>query len=154
MLSRASGPRRLHGLTMIELMIVTCVVTVFLVLMMPSFRGEILRARRVDALQAIDRVQQRQALWRAQQPVYASSLTELGLSANSPGGHYAVSVETAPSSLASSYIISAAASGPQAADTLCRHLRIALEGGRWLESSGPDTGYGNDATTNRRCWNR
>lgn len=152
MLKRCQPPSR--GMTLIELMTVTCVVTVFLVLMMPSFRSEVLRARRADALQAIDQVQQGQERWRAQQPGYAASMNDLGLPPSSAAGHYAVNLETDSATQASRYVVSAAASGAQAADALCRHLRLVVEGGVWRESSGPDTLYGNDATANRRCWNR
>lgn len=146
--------RRSRGLTMIELMIVTCVVTIFLVLMMPSFRGEVLRVRRADALQAIDQVHQGQERWRAQQPAYAASLGDLGLAASSPAGHYSVNVATETASQSTRYVISATATGAQAADAICRNLRMVVEGGLWQESSGPDTAYGNDDSTNRRCWGR
>lgn len=147
-------PSSARGLTMIELMTVTCVVTIFLVLMMPSFRSEVLRVRRADALQAIDRILQGQERWRAERPAYAASLDELGLSGASPNGHYTVSLETELASQASRYIVSVAASGAQVGDVPCRHLRLVVERGRESESSGPDTAYGNDHTTNRRCWNR
>jgi type IV pilus assembly protein PilE len=145
---------RAAGLTVLELMIVTCVVTIFLVLMMPSFRGEVLRVRRADALQAIDQVHQGQERWRAQQPAYAASLADLGLAASSPAGHYSVNVATDTASQSTRYVISATASGAQAGDALCRHLRMVVDGGLWQESSGPDASYGNDDTTNRRCWGR
>lgn len=151
MLNRARRPR---GLTLIELLTVTCVVTVFLVLMMPSFRSEVMRARRADALQAIDQVQQSQERWRAQQPAYAASMNELGLPTTSAAGHYAVNLETDSATRASRYRVSAAASGAQAADAPCRYLRLSVEGGVWRESSGPDTAYDNDTASNRRCWNR
>lgn len=150
----ASPVPRMRGLTLIELLTVTCVVTVFLVLMMPSFRSDVQRVRRADALQAIDQVQQGQERWRAQQPAYAASMNDLGLPAASPAGHYAVSLETDSATRASRYVVSAAASGAQAADALCRHLRLIVEGGVWRESSGADTTYANDTSTNRRCWNR
>lgn len=148
------GRSTARGLTMIELLIVSCVVTIFLLLMMPSFRDEVIRVRRADAWQAIQNVLQSQERWRAEQRVYAASLSELGLTPSSPEGHYTVNVETDVSSQASRYVVNAAATGAQSGDGLCRHLRIIVEAGRELESSGPDTRYGNDAATNRRCWNR
>lgn len=145
---------RTRGLTLIELMTVTAVLAVFLTLMLPSLQTQVLKTRRSDALQAIGQVQQRQERWRGQQPTYAPTLADLGLAGASPAGYYAVSVQTDTETQASRYVVSVAASGAQAADQPCRHLRVIVDGGLWQESSGPDTGYGNDPAGNRRCWNR
>jgi len=148
------NPSCQRGLTLIELITVMLVIAVFSALMLPSFQAQIHKARRSDAHQAITLVQQSQERWRVSQPGYAASITDLGVAANSPAGHYALSTEIEAATQASRYIVSAAASGAQAADDLCRHLRLVIDGGQWQESSGPDTAYGNDAANNRRCWNR
>jgi type IV pilus assembly protein PilE len=149
MLSR--GPL---GFTLIELMIVMLVVAVFSALMLPSFQTQVHKARRSDAYSAITLVQQSQERWRSSRASYATSLSDLGLNASSPAGHYELATQIDTTSQASRYVVSAAASGAQASDQPCRHLRLVMDGGQWQEGSGADTRYDNDAANNRRCWNR
>jgi type IV pilus assembly protein PilE len=146
--------RRAQGLTLIELMTVMLVVAVFAALMLPSFQAQVLKARRSDAYSAITLVQQSQERWRAHQSTYATALGDLGLGTASTAGHYEMGTATETTSAASRYVVSAAASGAQTADNLCRYLRLVIDGGQWQESSGPDTSYSNDPANNRRCWNR
>jgi type IV pilus assembly protein PilE len=79
-----SSPRPLtavRGFTLIELMIVTVVVATLAAIAMPSFMGQIRKARRAEAVDVVAKIQQAQERWRSTCTTYASLITL----ANTPG---------------------------------------------------------------------
>lgn len=133
----AAGAR---GFTLIEISIVLAVSAVLAALALPSYRSHALRMARLDAVQALTRLQMAQEQHRALNGLYASDLTALrGVTATSLQGRYALVLEaTGPES----YRASANALGPQAADRDCGALTLEVAQG--FARAGPST----------QCWNR
>ncbi|MEO8299237.1 MAG: type IV pilin protein [Burkholderiales bacterium] len=150
----AHPPRRPHGLTLIELMIVLIVAGVLATLALPSFQAQIRKTRRADAYAAVTQIQQAQERWRSLQPTYAASLSALGIGASSTAGHYQLATATESGTENSRYTITAAAAGSQSSDAACRYLRTVAAGGTLSQQSGPDNSFGNSAADNRACWNQ
>lgn len=144
--------RRTRGFTPIELMVVVLCVAVLAALALPSFQAQIRKGRRADGLLALAQVQQAQERYRSSHPVYAPTLADLALPATSPAGHYTLSLSIDPATQGQAYGVAAAASGPQANDAACRHLRVVVQGGVMSTQSGPTTAYANGTADNRACW--
>jgi type IV pilus assembly protein PilE len=142
--------RRARGFTLIETMITVAIAGVLSSVAYPSIEGQVLRARRTDALVALMQAQLAQERYRANNAGYAS-LAEAGLRATSPGGHYTLQVTAIG---ADGYALLASANGAQARDTSCRYLRLALADASLSYASGTDASTANSADVNRRCWSR
>ena len=140
--------RRSRGFTLIEVLSVLGIASILSSIAYPSFQGGLQKARRADALVALVQVQISQERWIANHRGYAS-LAELRLPARSSAGHYALEVIAADEVR---YEVMARASGTQAGDRECRHLKLVIEGGVTTRASGPDDSVANAPAANRRCW--
>ena len=128
------------GFTLVESMIVCAVVAVLATLAWPSFRGHDFRAGRLDAVEALTRVQQAQEQHRSAHGLYAGELGALlGTSARSPQGRYAISLALdGPEA----YRATASALGAQAQDPGCATITLQVKQG--FAQTGPHSG----------CWQR
>lgn len=151
-LTRASRPRPAPGFTLIELTLVMLIAAVLATIGLPLYQAQARRAHRSEALVEVARIQQLQERWRGEQPQYAASLTALGLSGTSAQGHYRLSTAATTGSEASAYAVTATAQGSQTEDQPCQVLQLERRAGQLLQRSGPDSALGNDAASNRRCW--
>ena len=147
--NRFVSPRTAAGFTLIEMLIAVSVASVLSSVAYPSFQGTLHKARRTDALVALMQVQAAQERWRANHRSYGNSLTEIGAPSVSSAGHYTLQVLSADSER---YELVAVATGNQARDTACRHLKLTLDGATVTHASGSDALVANPATANRRCW--
>ena len=128
------------GFTLVESMIVCAIVALLATLAWPSLRGYDYRVGRIDAVEALTRMQQAQEQHRSAHGLYASELSALlGTSARSPQGRYAISVLLdGPEA----YRATASALGAQAQDTGCATLTLQVRQG--FAQTGPHSG----------CWQR
>jgi type IV pilus assembly protein PilE len=140
--------RRIGGFTLIEMLIAVSVASVLSSIAYPSFQGVLHKARRSDALVALMQVQAAQERWRANHRSYAT-LAEIGVPASSSAGHYTLQVLSADDD---AYEVVAVATGGQAHDAACRHLKLRLESATVTHLSGPDALVSNPRAANRRCW--
>ena len=141
--------RRSAGFTLLEVMIATSVSGVLASVAYPSVSAALHKARRSEALVAMTQVQLAQERWRSGSGRYAS-LAELGLPATAMGGHYQLAVaDPAPQG----YVAIAQATGAQAGDRQCRHMKLVVDGASLVYSSGETDATTNNATANRQCWN-
>ncbi len=147
-MNRTRPRRAVAGFTLVELLIAVGVAGVLSSVAYPSFTDQVHRARRSDALVALVQVQAAQERWRAGHRDYAD-MAALGLPAVSPAGHYRMEVH-APGD--DHYEVLAIATGAQARDAACRHLRLVLDGANLRHASGPDADTTNPPAANRRCW--
>jgi type IV pilus assembly protein PilE len=138
------------GFTLLEVMVAMAISAVLATAALPSFQRAIHKARRADALVALVRVQTAQARYRANHRSYGS-LADIQLSNTSADGHYKLALEQPA---ATGYVVLAQATGAQAADTECRHLRLTVDGTQLLMASGSDAGTANPPQLNRSCWAR
>lgn len=109
-------------------------------LALPAFRGHDFRAGRLDAVEALTRVQVAQEQHRNAHGLYAGDLRALlGTNPRSPQGRYAISVAlTGPLA----YVATATAVGLQAEDPGCARLTLSVKEG--FAQTGPHAG----------CWLR
>jgi len=146
----AARVRRSAGFTLIESLVTVAIAGVLSGIAYPSLEGQVLRARRTDALVALMQAQLAQERFRANNASYGS-LAEVGVRPTSPSGHYQLAVV---SSDATGFQLLASAVAGQARDTRCRHLRLALADATLTYASGSDATTGNGADANRACWGR
>ena len=146
----APGVRRNTGFTLIETMVTVAIAGVLSSVAYPSLEGQVMRARRTDALVALLQAQLAQERFRANNASYGS-LAEAGVRPTSPAGHYRIAVV---SSDAAGFELLASAVAGQARDASCRHLRLALADATLTYASGSDATTANGADANRACWSR
>lgn len=128
-----------RGFTLIEIVVVLALAGLLVGAAWPSYRAELHRTQRADAIEALVKVQLTQERFRAAHGLYAPDLGPLRLSANSPQNRYAIEVRgTGPDG----YRASAVARAPAAGDADCATLTLEVRDG--FATSGP----------NARCWNR
>lgn len=128
------------GFTLVESATVCALIGVLTAAAIPSFQGHQLRMARLDAVQALTRVQAAQEQHRALHGLYASDLSALrGVPATSPQGRYTIVLS---SSGGESYRATASASGVQLQDRACPALTLDVAAG--FTNSGPSPA----------CWNR
>jgi type IV pilus assembly protein PilE len=129
-----------RGFTLVEVAVVCAVAAILAGLAMPAFQGHALRAARLDAVQALSRIQLAQEAYRAQTGLYAGDLGALrAVGAVSQQGRYTLALAlTGPDS----FVATASARGAQARDTDC--MQITLEVAQGFAHAGPTAA----------CWNR
>ena len=142
--------RRPGGFTLIETMVTVAVAGVLSSVAYPSLEGQVMRARRSDALVALMQAQLAEERFRANNASYGS-LADAGVRPTSPAGHYRIAVV---SSDAAGFELLASAVAGQARDTRCRHLRLGLADATLTYASGSDASTANGADANRACWSR
>jgi len=111
------------GFTLTELMIVLVIFAIVLSLAIPSYRTFIIKTRRADAIELIYEVAQRMQQYHTQNHVYhTNAADELGISATSKNGYYALTIAAGPTgSINTSYSLSAVPveGASQTNDTAC-----------------------------------
>jgi type IV pilus assembly protein PilE len=148
--SAQAGRRASRGFTLVESLIAVGIAAVLSGLAYPSLEGQLLRARRSDALVSLMQAQLAQERHRANHRGYGD-LAAIGVRPRSLSGHYAIEVAA---SAADGYELVATATGRQAHDSTCRTLRLVVAGGSVAFASGPDAAASNAAEANRKCWNQ
>ena len=145
----ATGTRRAaRGFTLIELMIAVAVAGVLSSIAMPSFLGQVQKARRSDVLVSMLQIQGAQQRFRGYGASYGS-LAEIGVPSASTAGYYQLQTTAAN---ADGYTVLATATGAQAGDTTCRYMSLSAAGANVAYASGPDAAVANPTATNRKCW--
>lgn len=147
---------RSQGFSLIELMIAVAVVGILLAVALPSYQSSVRKGRRAEAINAINLVQQAQERSRANFPSYCDNdhlstdptAAQCGLKvpASTSNGYYSLAISDDSST---GYVITATATGSQAADTSCAKLAARVAGGALSYGSG--TSSVDWADTNR-CW--
>ncbi len=137
------------GFTLIETMCVVAIAGILSSLAYPSCVNAVHKVRRSDALVAMMQVRLAQERFRADNPGYGSSLSEIGLGNMSAARHYALSVAA---SSPTGYEATAAAAGTQRSDNRCRYLKLTVAGADVRYASGSDSTVDNPDSVNRQCW--
>lgn len=132
---------RVHrGFTLIEILVACVVAALLAAAALPSMRGDALRAARIDAVQALTRLQAAQEQYRNASGGYAGELAALrGVARLSEQGRYLLTLQPTGTE---AYRATATARGAQAADTACAVLTLDVNRGFAQAGPGP------------QCWNR
>jgi type IV pilus assembly protein PilE len=136
------------GFTLIELMIATAIISILAATAYPNFQGLIFKARRTDGITALLHLQMSQDRWRSEHGSYAS-LSELNARTVSDQQNYQLDIADIT---ATGFSAIATATGTQSGDSACRVLRMTVEAGHTVFSSGPDQRADNGSTNSKRCW--
>lgn len=140
MSSRAA--RNWGGFTLIELMVTMAVVAILASVAYPSYVSTIKKARREDAISTLLALQLSQEKWRANNPTYTTTLTNLGFasgSTDSKDGYYTIAVSAAD---ATTFTATATPkTGTAQASDSCSFT---------VTQNGPDI----SDSTKRTCWNK
>ncbi len=135
-------PRRPQGLTLIELLTVLSVSAVMVALAVPSQLSSLQRARRLDAVAALQRMQAAQEQYRSRHGVYGADRATLsGIGPTSGEGLYSLVVRDADGDRVTLAAL-ARHDRAQSGDGDCREITLRLNQG--FAEPGPDG----------RCWNR
>ena len=129
-----------RGFTLVECAVVCTVAAILTALALPAFRGQALRSARIDAVEALTRIQMAQEQYRAASGLYAGELAALrGVAAQSTQGRYTLAlVPNGPDG----FVATASARGAQVQDSDC--TQITLEVTQGFAHAGPSAA----------CWNR
>jgi type IV pilus assembly protein PilE len=133
------------GITLIELLVAIAIVGIIAALAWPSFGDQVRKARRVDAITALYKLQLDQERYRAGNHRYAGDLSELGWGADepeSPAGHYRITLD----GVDDPRIAFRARAVPRPGSNQARDLCALFV----LDQSGPDL----NASTAPACWSR
>lgn len=121
------------GFTLIELMIVVAIVGILAAIALPSYNRYVRESRRIDGQSALHQLALAQEKYRSTNATYASTVGQLGVSANSPDGHYTLAIGSAT---ATAFTATATAITPsQQADTGCTALTLSVSSG--VTTTGP-----------------
>ena len=137
------------GFTLIEMLAVVTMTGALTSVALPTFEGQLQRARRADVLVSMMQVQAAQERWRSNGARYGS-LADIGTPARSAAGHYRLQLVSADEE---GYDVLATASGAQARDAGCRNMAVRVSGANLAYASGPDARVANPAHLNAKCWN-
>jgi type IV pilus assembly protein PilE len=132
------------GFSLTECAVATAVVAVLACVALPSFVQQELRAGRLDAVDALTRLQVAQEQHRAAHGAYAHNMQALvGAAPHSRQGLYTLKLATGPGQEGyDTYAAVATAQGRQTRDTACAELTLNVRSG--FPQEGP----------NQQCWNR
>jgi len=136
------SPRRMAGVTMMELLIVLAIVAMLAAFAINSYRQYILRGNRTYATRALQDLASREESYYFNNNAYTSSLSNLAASSSAPNTgttYYTISVASASSS---DYTVQAVPVGTQTQDTQCTLFTLTRAG---VQNS---TGTG----TAQACW--
>lgn len=127
-------------MTLVECLVACSVAVTLTALALPSWRGHQLRASRIDAVDALMRLQLAQERHLGLHGLYAGDLSALtGVGDASRQGRYTLTLATTG---VDAYRATAQARGDQAQDSDCRALTLEVR--QSIASIGPSA----------RCWNR
>jgi type IV pilus assembly protein PilE len=123
-LNLANEKRESRGFTLIEVMIVVAIVAILASIAYPSYQSAIRKSRRSDATIALNKAQQLQETYRANNTGYAATLAAIGASTTSDNSFYTLSLfSVTPTGF--TLVATAVAGKSQAADTSCTPMTIS-----------------------------
>ncbi len=149
-LARMLRLHRARGLTLLEMGLALAITAALASVAYPSWRDQMLKARRLDARSALASLQLAQERYRSVQGRYADDTAQLAHPSHSPAAHYVLTVEQADR--AGYTLVAAAHSGsPQQSDRACARMALVMQAGVSAEMAAAE-GQALEPDTSRRCW--
>jgi type IV pilus assembly protein PilE len=133
---------RVHGFTLIELMITVAVIGILSAVALPSYKSYVLRSRRAEAMASLSQAQTAIERCYAANFSYAPPTACPAPTSPSPNGFYTITA----SSSATTYTLTATAAGSQVADTTCNTMMI--------DQAGQMTALDSANNAQMTCWKR
>ncbi|MFT5114294.1 MAG: type IV pilus assembly protein PilE [Parasphingorhabdus sp.] len=113
------------GMTLIELMIVLAISGIIMSMAIGEYSQYVAGSKRSDAKLALLQVSNQQEKFFSNTGTYAATLSSIGYTAESPGGHYDISIVSVSST---AYLLSANAKGNQIQDESCARFTLSRAG--------------------------
>jgi len=142
-------PRNAAGLTLVEIMIALVIAATLAAIAVPGFRAQLLRAQRLEAMEALLALASAQERFHLDHGRYAATLATAGepglaVAATSASARYRLTIRAADA-VAYTALAQPRAGGGQEADTRCAEFEITASGRRSARDAA-----GRDTT--RECW--
>lgn len=131
---------RQYGFTLIELMIALVILAIVAAIAYPSYKNQVMKLRRADAVAALDRAAMFMEDWRGDNLTYVGAGAAANFPGNSESGYYTVATSLVT---ATAFTLIATPGGAQAQDTRCTTLTLNAQGTR---------GHTGTAPTADTCW--
>jgi type IV pilus assembly protein PilE len=120
--------QRSRGFTLIEMMIVVVILAILAAIALPSYQKYVLRSHRAEGQALLSEAAARQERYFAQNNSYASSAAALNMTSYVAGlQYYGLAISNVS---ASTYTLTATATGSQARDSECLTLTLDQAGTR------------------------
>ncbi|OGT27497.1 MAG: hypothetical protein A2624_00245, partial [Gammaproteobacteria bacterium RIFCSPHIGHO2_01_FULL_42_8] len=119
-----------RGFSLVEILIALVILAVLTMMLMPAYRAYQLHADRSDAFKSLMALQIAQEKYRIENPTYAA-LASIWTGSSSYDGHYTMAVSD---NTASTYTLTATATGEQINDTGCTVLTLSYLNGTVTKS--------------------
>lgn len=133
---------RYTGFTLIELMIVIVIGSILMTIAIPAYTSQVRKSRRTEARTAVLDLAAREERFLSTNNTYTQTPSDLGYSGSFPqsigSGYYLLGVQVpdpSPLAAATSYLITATATGTQTGDTSCLSFTVNQIG---QQISAPD----------------
>lgn len=124
---------KVHGFTLMELLIVLAIVGIITAIAVPSYRSSALKSNRAEGIETLLRVAQDQEVLYSQTNQYSTNakpLAPTAASVTSPDGRYIVTVANGACGSTACFVATAAAQGAQVDDKNCLTISIDNLGSR------------------------
>jgi type IV pilus assembly protein PilE len=151
--SFAIASRRVHGFTLVELMIAVVIVAIIAAIALPAYNLQTQKARRAEARNALLDIAGREERFLSVSNAYSATPADVGYAGagwpqNSSNGYYQINV-TVPNPAfpagTPSFLITATAIGTQLNDTACASFTV--------DQTGAQTALNSAAALNSTtCW--
>ncbi|MCF7990561.1 MAG: type IV pilin protein [Thiohalocapsa sp.] len=136
-LPRPPVRRHVRGFTLIELLVVVAILGILVSIAVPSYRLQMIKAHRAEAINALMDVASRQERFYNDNRTYTTDMAALGFAADpliTAGGYYSVDAVAGDSGIGTSYVATATRRAGQTADGICGNFKINSEGRTWIAS--------------------
>ena len=123
--------RFIRGFTLIELMVVVAILAIIVAIGYPSYRNQVMKARRADGKAFLLEIADRQERYYADQSTYTTTITDLGFDDDiATDGYYKAAITDDPTGdLTLSYTITVTPIGTQQ-DDRCNSFTLTSQGKR------------------------
>ena len=121
---KVDSPRKLHGFTLVELMIAVAIIAILSAIALPAYSNYVIKAARSDGKASLVDAASRQEQFYLDNKTYADTMAKLGLSGTSDAGKYTIALSDAT---ATTYTMTAT---PVTADLTCGNLILNEKGSK------------------------